>query len=375
MKIVIAPDKFKGSMTALEVAEAVERGLRQVLPDVEIIKVPMADGGEGTVRSLIDATGGVLQEVPVTGPLGEARQASFGILGDGKTAIIEMAAASGLALVPLERRNPLITTTRGTGDLIQAAVEAGCQHLIIGIGGSATNDGGLGMAQALGFRFLDAAGQELGPGGGSLIRLAHINTSQVDPRLQELKVTVACDVNNPLIGPEGAAAIYGPQKGATPEMVQQLDQALANFARVVETDLGLTIAEIPGAGAAGGLGAGLMAFLRAELQPGVDIVLDITGLREKLPGAKLVITGEGAMDRQTVYGKTPIGVAKAAKTLGIPVIAIVGSMGPGIETVYAAGIDAVFSILDGPRSLEEAMAKGPELVSQISRNLARLLVI
>lgn len=382
MKIVVAPDKFKGSMTALQVAEAVEEGLREVLPQAEIVKVPMADGGEGTVRSLVDATGGRMREAEVTGPLGERRRADFGILGDGRTAVIEMAAASGLALVPKERRNPLITTTRGTGELIRAALDEGCDRLIIGLGGSATNDAGVGMAQALGVRFLDGDGRELEPGGGALARLARIDLSGLDPRLKAgaggrwpVEVTVACDVTNPLTGPEGASFVYGPQKGATPEMVEQLEAALANFARVVERDLGLSVDRIPGAGAAGGLGAGLIAFLGANLRRGIEIVLEVTRFREQLDGADLVITGEGGMDGQTAYGKTPAGVAKAAKERGVPVIALAGTIGQGIETVYQAGIDAVFCIVDRPRQLEEAIAEGPRLVTQVSRNLARFLVV
>ncbi len=382
MKIVIAPDKFKGSMTALQVAEAVEEGLRAVLPGAEIVKVPMADGGEGTVRSLVDATGGRMREAEVTGPLGERRRAAFGMLGDGRTAVIEMAAASGLALVPKERRNPLVTTSRGTGELIRAALEEGCDRLVIGIGGSATNDAGMGMAQALGVRFLDSVGQELEAGGGALARLARLDLSGLDRRFRGTKgsprpitVTVACDVTNPLTGPEGASHVYGPQKGATPEMVKLLDAALANFARVVEQDLGQSVAGIPGAGAAGGLGAGLIAFLGAELKRGIDIVLEVTRFREQLDGADLVITGEGGMDGQTAYGKTPAGVAKAAKERGIPVVALAGTMGQGIESVYQAGIDAVFCIVDGPCPLEEAMAEGPRLVAQVSRNLARFLAV
>lgn len=376
MKIVIAPDKYKGSLTALEVARAIATGLRRVLPNLEVVEVPMADGGEGTVQSLVDATGGTLREVEVTGPLGERRPASYGILGDGRTAVIEMAAASGLALVPRDRRNPLITTTRGTGDLIKAALDEGCTRLIIGIGGSATNDAGAGMAQALGARLLDVNGQELGPGGAELARLARIDLGGLDSRIRSgaVEVVVACDVANPLTGPQGASSVYGPQKGATPEMVQQLDAALANFARVVKRDLGLEVDTIPGAGAAGGLGAGLIAFLGGELKPGVEIVLEVTGLVEKLEGADLVITGEGAMDGQTAYGKTPSGVARVAKERGIPVIAIVGTVGKGIEEVYGIGIDAVFSIINRPCTLEEAMAEGAELIVQTAENIGRLLM-
>jgi glycerate kinase len=381
MKIVVAPDKFKGSMTALQVAKAVEQGFREVLPEAEIVKIPMADGGEGTVRSLVDATGGRMRAAEVAGPLGERRVAEFGMLGDGHTAVIEIAAASGLALVPPERRNPLFATTRGTGELIRTALDEGGDRLIVGIGGSATNDAGAGMAQTLGVHFLDAEGRELEAGGAALARLARVDLSGLDRRFKAgaegnrpVEVIVACDVTNPLTGPEGASRVYGPQKGATPEMVEVLEAALANFARVVERDLGRPVAGVPGAGAAGGLGAGLMAFLGARMERGIELVLEVTRFREQLEGAELVITGEGSLDAQTAFGKTPAGVAKAAKERGIPVVAVVGTIGSGSEAVYQAGIDAVFSIVDRPCRLEEAIAEGPRLVAQVSRNLARFLL-
>ncbi len=372
MKIVVAPDSFKESLSAMEVAQAIEKGFRAVFPDAQIEKIPMADGGEGTVQSLVDATGGKIITKEVTGPLGEKVTAFFGVLGDGKTAVIEMAAASGLHLVPMEKRNPLLTTTRGTGELILAALDEGVDHLIIGIGGSATNDGGSGMAQALGARLLDKDRNEIAPGGGSLDKLANIDISELDARLQNVKIEVACDVDNPLIGQDGASHVFGPQKGATPEMVEQLDQNLAHYATILARDLGKDVAHIPGAGAAGGLGAGLLAFLDAELKSGIDIVIAATDLEEKIKDADLVITGEGKIDSQTIHGKTPIGVAKAAKKFNIPVIAICGSIADDADVVHDHGIDVLFSSLMRITTLEEALESGASNVEKTARNIAAL---
>lgn len=372
MKIVVAPDSFKESLSAMEVAQAIEKGFRAVFPDAQIEKIPMADGGEGTVQSLVDATGGKIITKEVTGPLGEKVTAFFGVLGDGKTAVIEMAAASGLHLVPVEKRNPLLTTTRGTGELILAALDEGVDHLIIGIGGSATNDGGSGMAQALGARLLDKDRNEIAPGGGSLDKLANIDISELDARLQNVKIEVACDVDNPLIGQDGASHVFGPQKGATPEMVKQLDQNLAHYATILARDLGKDVAHIPGAGAAGGLGAGLLAFLDAELKSGIDIVIAATDLEEKIKDADLVITGEGKIDSQTIHGKTPIGVAKTAKKFNIPVIAICGSIADDADVVHDHGIDVLFSSLMRITTLEEALESGASNVEKTARNIAAL---
>lgn len=372
MKIVVAPDSFKESLSAMEVAQAIEKGFRAVFPDAQIEKIPMADGGEGTVQSLVDATGGKIITKEVTGPLGEKVTAFFGVLGDGKTAVIEMAAASGLHLVPMEKRNPLLTTTRGTGELILAALDEGVDHLIIGIGGSATNDGGSGMAQALGARLLDKDRNEIAPGGGSLDKLANIDISELDARLQNVKIEVACDVDNPLIGQDGASHVFGPQKGATPEMVEQLDQNLAHYATILARDLGKDVAHIPGAGAAGGLGAGLLAFLDAELKSGIDIVIAATDLEEKIKDADLVITGEGKIDSQTIHGKTPIGVAKTAKKFNIPVIAICGSIADDADVVHDHGIDVLFSSLMRITTLEEALESGASNVEKTARNIAAL---
>ncbi|MED3931830.1 glycerate kinase [Priestia megaterium] len=373
MKIVIAPDSFKESLTALRVCEAVEKGIRIHFPNAEISKVPMADGGEGTVQSLVDATGGQIIQAKVTGPLGKEVEAFYGILGDGKTAVIEMAAASGLHHVSMDKRNPLITTTRGTGELILKALDHKVKHIIIGIGGSATNDGGAGMAKALGAKLLDANGAEMKEGGGSLDQLASIDLTNLDSRLAEVKVEVACDVDNPLTGETGASAVFGPQKGATPDMVKQLDCNLAHYAAVIEKEMDIHIQDVPGAGAAGGLGGGLLAFLSAELKPGVDIVIEATQLENYIKNADLVITGEGRIDGQTIYGKTPIGVAKIAKKHSVPVIAIAGSIGAGSEAVYEHGISALFSVVPGAVDLSEALEKADENIERTAKNVASVI--
>ncbi len=373
MKIVVAPDSFKGSLGAPEVAEAIVKGIYRVYPDAEVISLPMADGGEGTVNALVSATKGKCYRIPVTGPLGEPVEAAFGILGDGRTAVIEMASASGLPLVPDSLRNPLITTTYGTGELIAQALDYGCRHFIIGIGGSATNDGGAGMAQALGIRFLDSEGHDLPPGGGALARLTRIDTTNKDSRLKSCTFTVACDVNNPLCGPKGAAAVYGPQKGATKEMIGSLDKALEHFAQLVKHQLGKDVRDIPGAGAAGGLGAGLIAFLGAELKPGVTLVMEAIGLEAQLEGSNLVITGEGQLDEQTSHGKVPWGVAQCAKRKGISVLAIAGSISCDPALLYDSSIDAVMAITPGPMTLEAAMTNAPSLIEDATERALRLI--
>ena len=374
MKIVIAPDSFKGSLTALQVAEAIEVGLRRVFPDVAIEKVPMADGGEGTVQSLVDATGGEILTVRVLDPLGNSIEAQYGVLGDGITAVIEMAAASGLTLVPEDKRDPRITTTYGTGELIRAALAQGCRKLIIGIGGSATNDAGAGMAQALGAKLLTASGDQIEPGGGSLAELNSIDLSELDPRIAETETVVACDVNNPLTGEEGASHVYGPQKGATPEMIEMLDANLAHFDKIVQRDLSKSVGNVPGAGAAGGLGAGLMAFLNASLKSGIEIVTEATQLSKRFAGADLAITGEGQINFQTVFGKTPVGVAKVAKTHNIPVIAIAGSIADNSDGVYDAGIDAMIDIVPEPMSLETAIETATTLIQTAAERAGRMIV-
>ncbi len=375
MKLVIAMDSFKGCMTAMEASAAFERGFKRAIESAEIIKLPMADGGEGTVQSLVDATGGEIIREWVKGPLGDEVEAFYGVLGDGKTAVIEMAAASGLPLVPKDKRNPLITTTYGTGQLLKGALDRGCREFYIGIGGSATNDGGGGMAQALGIRLLDSEGQELPFGGGALRKLNRIDMSNMDKRLLEANITVACDVDNPLCGERGAAYVYGPQKGADSEMVKELDEALLHFASIAKRDLGKDILDIKGAGAAGGLGGGMIAFLEASLKPGIEMVIEKANLTAAIEGADLVVTGEGQIDQQTVYGKTPIGVARVAKRLNVPVIAIAGTRGKNAELVHSHGIDAIFSLINRPISLEEAMKRevAEDMLEKLAEEIGNLI--
>ncbi|MEJ2794275.1 glycerate kinase [Iodobacter sp. LRB] len=370
MKIVIAPDSYKESLSALEVATQIEAGFKEVLPDAQYIKVPVADGGEGTVEAMVAATGGRIILQTVTGPLGECVPAFFGLSGDGHTAIIEMAAASGLSLVPPALRNPMLTTSYGTGELILAALNHGARHIILGIGGSATVDGGTGMVQALGGQFLNAAGKPLAFGGADLSQLARIDLSSIDKRVQDCKFEVACDVDNPLIGEQGAAAIFGPQKGATPEMVALLDAGLAHYAKQINQDLGVEVAHAKGSGAAGGMGAAALAFLNASLRPGVEIVLESVQFAALLQGADLVITGEGRMDSQTIHSKTPMGVAQMAKVFDIPVIGIAGCLSPDVGVVHQHGIEAVFSVLNRAVSIEEALAHAAENVRLCARNIA-----
>ncbi len=371
MKIVIAPDSFKESLSAQEVAEQIEAGFKTIFPEAHYVKLPMADGGEGTVEAMVAATGGRTVAVQVTGPLGTQVEAFYGVTGDETTAVIEMAAASGLALVPPELRNPMKTTSFGTGELIRQALDAGLRRLIIGIGGSATNDGGVGMLQALGVKFLQQEGrQEIGLGGAALESLAKIDTGGLDPRLQGCHVMVACDVDNPLTGPRGASAVFGPQKGASPEMVAQLDENLCHFAHLVTRDLHRDIASVPGAGAAGGMGAALMAFLNAELRPGIEIVMEAIGLEDALAEADLVITGEGRIDGQTIYGKAPAGVARLAKQRGLPVIGFAGSLTTDAEIVHEHGLDAIFSVVNRPCSLDEAFRDAGHTLRTTARNVA-----
>ena len=373
MKVVIAPQAFKGSISALEVAKAMSEGVHRVVTDAETVLVPVADGGDGTLETLVEGSQGEIRSSEVTGPLGERILAQWGAMGDGRTAVIEMARTSGLALVPVERRNPLVTTTRGLGDTISQALEAGFRSFIIGIGGSATNDAGGGMAQALGVRLLDRQARELAHGGAALATLDRIDMAGLDPRARESRFMVACDVSNPLTGPEGASAIYGPQKGATPEMVAQLDDALRHFAEVAKRDTGADTNDVPGSGAAGGLGGGLIAFLKGELRSGADIVLDEVGLDGFLDGADLVITGEGCLDRQTLYNKAPIGVARMAEARGVPVIAISGSLGEGYRMVHAHGIEAAAAITSAPMTLERASEMSYTLAADATEQAMRFM--
>lgn len=373
MRIVVAPDSYKGSLSALAVAQAMERGVRAVFPTAEVYKIPIADGGEGTVEALVAATNGQFRYAQVTGPLGEPVTAQWGILGDGLTAVIEMAAASGLPLLAPEQRNPRLATTFGTGELLRAALDAGLRRIIMGIGGSATNDGGAGMAQALGVRFIGEDGEELPYGGAALAGLQKIDLTSLDPRLQETEITVACDVDNPLCGPCGASAVFGPQKGATPEVVAELDAALAHFAELATKATGRPAAVQPGAGAAGGLGAAMLFFTPAQLRPGVEIVLEAVHFAAVVRDAAFVITGEGRTDFQTAYGKAPVGVAKVAKQFDVPVFCLSGALGEAADTLIAHGIDALLSICDQPMSLETAMREGASLIEAAAARLCRII--
>ena len=373
MKIVIAPDSFKECISAKEACIAIQKGFEKIFEEGEYILVPMADGGEGTTEALVDSTDGAIYKVETTNPIGEKRISKFGILGDGKTAIIEMAQASGLELISKEKRNPMVTTTYGTGELIKSALDKNIETILIGIGGSATNDGGAGMIQALGGKLLDKDGKEIGFGGGELSKLHKIDLSNLDERLKKVKIIVACDVDNPLTGERGASYIFGKQKGGTPEMLKILDNNLKHFAKIIKKDLGVDIETISGSGAAGGLGGGLMGFLSAELKKGIDIVIEYSKLEEKIQGADLVITGEGSIDSQTRFGKTPYGVAKVAKKYNIPVIALAGNVGKDVDILYDYGFNAIFPILPRVETLEEALLQGKENLEKTSENIARLI--
>ena len=374
MKIVVAPDSFKGSISALRAAQAMERGIRKIGPGFDVHLLPMADGGEGTVEALVTALGGEIVKATVTGPLGEQVNSYFGLLGDGRTGIIEMAAASGLTLVEKDRCNPLITTSFGTGQLIRLALDRGVRRLIIGIGGSATNDGGAGMAAALGVRFLDGEGRDLPQGGGNLDMLQSVDISGLDVRLKDTDIRVACDVSNPLCGPKGASAIFGPQKGATAQMISVLDKNLMHYATLVTESTGKEVLNAPGAGAAGGLGAGLLAFLDARLLPGSKIVLDAAKADEILAEADLVITGEGRTDAQTLFGKVPVGVAAASAKYGVPVVCISGGLTPDAVELYEHGFAALFSIMEGPVSLAQAVAMAEPLLERAAERVVRLFI-
>lgn len=375
MKIVIASDSFKGSMTASQIGETIKKGLLKYSEDFEVYNIPMADGGEGTVDSLVASTGGHLEHSKVYDPLMREIDGYYGILGDGETAVIEMAVASGLPLLKREEYNPLITNTFGTGQLIKDALDHGCRNFLIGIGGSATNDGGMGMLRALGVKFYDSDHQELTGGGADLLKLKSIDVKDLDKRILESKFEVASDVQNPLCGKDGASFVYGAQKGATKEMIELLDSALNNYADCILTDLNKDIKNVKGAGAAGGLGAALIAFLNADLKKGIDIVIELSHLEDEIKDANLVITGEGNIDSQTRFGKTPYGVAKLSKKYNIPVLAICGGIGEGSEILYEHGFDAIFSIVDKPMNVDEAMTNCGELLERITYNVIKLYML
>ena len=373
MKIVIAPDSFKGSLTAAEAAEAIETGFRAVYPDAEYVKVPMADGGEGTVQSLVDATSGTIITQLVSGPMGDMVAGFFGILGDRQTAVIEMAAASGIHWVRPKERDVFLASSFGTGQLINAALDRGCDKLIVGLGGSATNDGGIGMMKALGAQFFDQDGVQLAADVRALLQLASIDLQYLDPRLDKTEIVVACDVDNPLCGENGAARVFGPQKGATEEDIAVLDQALTRYGDILSANAGRDIASEPGAGAAGGMGAAFIGLIDAVLKPGIDIVIEIVDLANSLVDANLVITGEGRVDNQTIHGKTPTGVAKVAKSCNLPVICITGSVEDGADFTHQLGIDEIYSVTEGDYDLTEVLIEAEHKLTQAAQKIAKSL--
>ena len=372
-RYLCAPDSFKESLTAMEAARAMAQGIENADHDAEVRCLPMADGGEGTARALVDATGGSMRAVPVHDPLGRPVEGHFGLLADGTTAVVETAEASGLALLEAKERNPLIASSYGTGELMLAAVRSGAKRIIVGLGGSATNDAGAGLLQALGVRLLDKNGNDLAHGGAALANLTTIDISTMDPALKNVAITAACDVTNPLTGPTGASAVFGPQKGASKDDVATLDAALAHFAQVIDSQLGVAVNDVPGAGAAGGIGAALKGFLNAEFRPGIAIVIEQSGLDAAAQWADVEFTGEGSIDFQTKFGKTPAGVAETAKRHGKPVIAVAGHIGTGIDELHEVGIDAVFGIAPGAASLSELLADAAANVTRTTEQIVRTL--
>ncbi|MDR1046007.1 MAG: glycerate kinase [Candidatus Adiutrix sp.] len=376
MKIVIAPDSFKGSLSAPEAAEAIRRGLAQVWPEADYCLFPVADGGEGTVEILVDLSGGDLRPEKVQDPLGRTVEAFWGLLGDGRTAVVETAAAAGLTRLENAERDPAVTSTFGLGQLIKKALaRPAVERLLIGLGGSATNDGGVGMLSALGARFLDSSGRPIPPGGLGLLELAEIDLSGLDPRLKEVSLIVVGDVQNSLTGPEGASAVFGPQKGAGPDLVRRLDEALSHYARLATRATGRQAAARPGAGAAGGLGAAFLFFTEAEFRPGGQLVLEEGAFRQKAAGADLIVTGEGQSDYQTACGKAPVGVAALGHELGIPTVLLSGALGQGYQDLYRHHIAGMMSLAPGPLDLDRAMAEAPQLLEEAAVRLARLLSI
>ena len=372
-RYLCAPDSFKESLTAMEAARAMAQGIENADHDAEVRCLPMADGGEGTARALVDATGGSMRAVPVHDPLGRPVEGHFGLLADGTTAVVETAEASGLALLEAKERNPLIASSYGTGELMLAAVRSGAKRIIVGLGGSATNDAGAGLLQALGVRLLDKNGNDLAHGGAALANLTTIDISTMDPALKNVAITAACDVTNLLTGPTGASAVFGLQKGASKDDVATLDAALAHFAQVIDSQLGVAVNDVPGAGAAGGIGAALKGFLNAEFRPGIAIVIEQSGLDAAAQWADVVFTGEGSIDFQTKFGKTPAGVAETAKRHGKPVIAVAGHIGTGIDELHEVGIDAVFGIAPGAASLSELLADAAANVTRTTEQIVRTL--
>ena len=375
LRIIVAPQAFKQSLSARAAAVAIQNGVLRAVPDAETTLIPVADGGDGTLAALIDTTGGRYLTQEVTGPLGDPIAARWGVMGDGETAVIEMALASGLALIADHHRNPRTATTYGTGQLMRAALDAGYTRIIVGLGGSATNDGGTGMASALGARFLDASGDALPPGGAALNSLASIDLSGLHPGIADATIIGATDVTNPLCGETGASAIFGPQKGATPEMVAELDGCLANLAGVIASQLGVDVLNTPGSGAAGGLGAGLIAFANCDLRSGIDMVCDALDFDDHVRDADLVITGEGRADRSTAFDKAPVGIARRSRAFGVPTLLLAGSLGDGYASLYEHGIDAVVSVAEEPATLEDSMSRGEELLERAAERAIRLYAL
>jgi len=375
MKIIIAPQGFKGGISGLEAARAIECGVLAAAPDTDTILLPVADGGDGTLHALVDATDGEVFTSTVTGPINTQVEAQWGVMGDGQTAVIEMARASGLAMVPTRRRNPRTTTTLGTGQILKKAIDQGFSRVIVGLGGSATNDAGAGMATALGAKFLDYAGNALPSGGAALARLHHIDTSRMMDAISGVEIVGATDVTNPLCGPTGASEIFGPQKGATKEVVAELDAALGNFADVVKRDMGVDVLDIPGAGAAGGLGAGLIAFAGGTLRSGIDMVCQVLEFDRHLEGADLVFTGEGRADKSTVFDKAPVGVARHARAHGVPTILLAGSLGDGHEELYNHGIASILCISDGAMTFQQALGRTGKMLEGTAERAVRIFLL
>lgn len=373
LKVLVAPDSFKHSLPAAEVAEHVKKGILKANPHADVVKIPMSDGGEGLVNALVEATNGKIITANVKDPLGRSTESFFGLLGDGKTAVIEMAAASGIELIDADERDPWITTTYGTGELISSALDLKCNKIIVGIGGSATNDGGAGMAQALGAKLLDKDGQEIGYGGGELKKLATIDVSGLDERLAQCEIIAACDVTNPLTGEHGASMVYGGQKGGDETVLKALDANLKHYAGIIQKDLDNDVLDVPGSGAAGGLGAGLLAFVNASLISGFEVVKNVVKLESHIAACDWVISGEGQIDSQSFFGKTPMGVAQLARKHHKPVILIAGSIGEGMDELYEHGVKAVFSIVDKPMALEEALKKAGPLIQRCAENVIRII--
>jgi len=373
IKILIAPDSFKHSLSSLEAADSISTGIQKILEEVVICLSPVADGGEGTVQALIDATDGILEKTRVHDPLMRMITASYGILGDGKTAVIEMASASGIELLKPEERDPLKTTTYGTGELIRHALDNECSRIILGIGGSATIDGGAGLLAALGALFLDQNDEAFLPCGGNLDQTHTLNFEAIDPRLKDIRIRIGTDVDNPLTGEKGAAAVYGPQKGAGPQEVKKLEQNLSSYADLLETYTGKHFHSMPGAGAAGGLAISLLAFANAQIESGFTLIAKETGLEDKIKEADVVITGEGKIDEQTAYGKTAFGVAQLAKKYNKPVIAVAGTLGDGSEALYEKGFDLILPVTEGPTDLETAIKKAPKLLENTGMRIARII--